>query len=236
MTFVDAKSLSIEPGQIAVGLTHGDFGAHVGLIFHSAKDGLKLLHLRFHLDLVAEHYPPAFQCWIGTIPDLHKTNAKFLVGIARKIATRPPSIKFGINAFKANGSFDSNGRYHAPKGSDGLTCASFVAQLFRAYAIDLVDIQSWHERPEDVEWGNAVCDLLKKKGATDDHVAAVRGNINGIRLRAEEVAFAADVPSKERPVKFTEASIGGGGTIKKLQEVCPAPSRPRSSPPPLGAT
>lgn len=222
MAFVNATGLTFSRDQIAIGLTRGAFGSHIGLAFHSAKDGVQLLHLRFHRDVVAESFPISNQCWIATIPEFQKTNSKILVAIARAVASRKATINFGINLLAANGSFDANGRYTAPRGSDGLTCATFISEIFRAVGLPLVQLDTWEARDQDLVWGNDVCALLKHRGgASDEHIEAVRSSINGLRLRPEEVAFSADLPSRARPVAFAEASVGGVNVMNFLNAECP---------------
>jgi hypothetical protein len=169
----------------------------------------------------------AEQCWIATVPELQKTNSKILVGIVRYAASRKQSINFGINLFAGHGSFDANGHYNAPRGSDGLTCATFVSELMRAAGLPLVDLQSWQPREVDVAWGNSVCELLRNHGrASEEHISVVRANINGLRLRPEEVAFAADQPVSSRPVDFVSSSIGGSAVMRVLSTICPVPNVP----------
>lgn len=225
MAFVNTTALAFSKEQIVIGLTHGAFGSHIGLAFHSAKEGVQLLHLRFHRDISSDPFPVENKCWIITVPEVHKTNSKILIGIVRALANRKPTINFGINLFKTNGSFDANGRYTAPRGSDGLTCATFISEIFRAAGLPLVRNDTWETRDSDVAWGDEVCNLLKTKGnASDEHIAAVRANINGLRLRPEEVAFAADQPSRFRPMAFAEASGGGATVMTTLHIACPLPA------------
>lgn len=222
MAFANAATLTFAKDQIAIGLTRGAFGSHIGIAFHTVKDGVRLLHLHFHRHLGVDAFPVEGQCWIATVPELHKTNSKILVGIVRFAASRKQSINFGINLLASHGSFDANGHYTAPRGSDGLTCATFVSELLRATGLPLVNLQSWQPRDEDVAWGNNVCTLLRDRGrASPEHIAVVRANINGLRLRPEEVAFAADQPLASRPVDFVSATAGGSAVMTRLNSICP---------------
>lgn len=136
----------------------------------------------------------------------------------------PSSIKLPNHSRRhwADAYFDANGRYTAPRGSDGLTCATFISEIFRAVGLPLVQLDTWEARDQDLVWGNDVCALLKHRGgASDEHIEAVRSSINGLRLRPEELAFSADLPSLARPVAFAEASVGGVNVMNFLNAECP---------------
>src|SRR2546423_405161 len=116
-------------------MSHGAFDGHIGLAFHSKDEGSQLLHLRFHRDLKVEPFPPVSPCWIACVAQMPLLTSRHLVGIVRYIAKRLPIINFGVNFIAAKGSFSLTGEYNAPAGSDGLTCATFITEIFRTSGI-----------------------------------------------------------------------------------------------------
>lgn len=220
MAFDSAPQRAIEPGQVAVSVSRGRFGAHVGLVFTDAQKVIRVVHLAWHKSVKVDVFPDPERCWIATIPDLPPTTAKTFVGVLRKIAKRQPHIPYGINVLAAFGSFSDSGDYRAPKGSDGLTCATFVSELFRAIGAKLVIETTW---PEGVntDWANGVVELLKETGASEEHVAAVQANLNGIRIRPEELGAAADLPYKDWAVKYEAADPGSAAVLANLNLKCP---------------
>lgn len=218
MAYVDAKAFAFSKDQIVVALSPGLFGGHLGVAFHSPH-GPKLLHLAFHRKVVTEDFPPTRACWIAAAAKVHPINAKFVGAVVKAISENKPEVNFGLNIFASNGSFDHKGNYTAPPGSDGLTCATFVAQIFADAGLPIVDITTWKPRDEDIAWGNAVCDELRDANATQEHIDTVRANITGLRVRPEEVAYAA--VTSPWPVDFSIASSGGVDLRDTLQTICP---------------
>ena len=222
MAFVHAASAEFSRGEIAIAITHGAFGSHAGIAFHSSKEGTKLLHLQFHKRLAVESFPPA-HCWIATRVDLPALAAKQLVGIVRAIAQRRPTINYAVDCIAARGSFDSKGHYSPPKGSKGLTCATFVSEIFRAARLPLIAEGTWTADDNNIKWANDVCDLLAKHGAGEEHVNAVKASINGLRVRPEEIGAASNIPFSARPLKYDIAPPLAAEVMKCLHGECPLP-------------
>ncbi|MES2046792.1 MAG: hypothetical protein V4447_00210 [Pseudomonadota bacterium] len=219
MTFLAVADLEFSKDQVAIAVTHGLFGSHAGIAYHSVKDGLQLLHLAWHQRLVVDSYPLAY-CWIACKPEVPPLASKQLVGIVRAIAKRKPSVNYAVDAIAAKGSFDANGHYRPPKGSKGLTCATFVTEIFRAALLPLIKEETWAAKDVNVKWANDVADRLQRD-ADEVHVAAVRASINGIRVRPEEVGAAGTVPFKQRPVLYDVAFDAAPKVMTHLHQVCP---------------
>lgn len=231
MTFGAAANIVLGIDEIGIGIARGRFGGHAGIAFHSAKDGLQLVHLRWHKSLAVEAYPPQEDCWIVCKPEIPPLARKQLVGIVRAIAKRKPQISYALDCIAGKGSFDANGHYRPPKGSYGLTCATFVTEVFRASRMPLVKEATWQKTDENIKWANDVIALLESKGVDADHIKAVKASVNGLRMRPEEVGAAGVVPFKERPVDFDVASRGGIEVMEVLDRTCASPP----AVPPFGA-
>jgi hypothetical protein len=160
-------------------------------------------------------------CWVATPLKIPTGASKAIVALARAVATRGPTINYGINFIAARGSFDPNGAYKPPKGSDGLTCATFIVELLRAGKIDLVKSANWKANVANVEWANQVCNSLANTPGVDQaHVDAVRRNINGLRMRPFEVAGAASLDPKSWPAEFDDVQVPAQHVADKLDQVC----------------
>jgi len=225
MAFACAVASPIQPDQVGVAISRGRFGTHIGLVFTDAQKTTRILHLAWHKKVVVDAYPepspPSPQCWVTLVPDIPPTSAKAFVGYLRKVAKRQPPIRYGIGVLAAIGSFSENGDYKAPKGSDGLTCATFVTELFRLVALKVIKEPSW---PPDVngDWAEAVCsELSRTEGVTEEHVEAVRAGKHGIRIRPEEVGAAASSTYKGWPVPYPDASGGSAAVLQSLEGCCP---------------
>lgn len=222
MPYVQASGLSFPKDKLAVAVTHGAFGNHIGIAFHSAKEGVKLLHLASHINLRTDDFSEELpKKWVSSVVDLPASVSIQMVAIVRSLAKRLPHINYGINVIAAAGSFDSTGRYKAPKGSDGLTCATFVSTIFHDFRLPLIQEETWLPSPENAQWGIMVYEWLRDKCNADEaHLEAVRQNINGLRVRPDEVAAAADIPFSQRPVNFEIATKGAPAVLAALQAIC----------------
>lgn len=226
MAYLRHDALEIAKDCPFIAITFGSFGSHLGVAFQSAKDGVQVLHLAGHCDLRTDTFPPPGQCWIAAPVLLPPLAAKTIVGIIRSMAKRTPKIPYGLNFLRANGSFDSSGRYKAPKGSLGLTCATFITTLFDDLRAPLVKQDTWLAKTANIKWAHDVCDSLTNSGKVSlDHIEAVKLNIDGLRIRPEEVAVAAEVPFKARPIDYLNASSNAHLVMQSLISVCPVPAR-----------
>jgi hypothetical protein len=160
-------------------------------------------------------------CWISSPLNIPSGASKAIVALARTVASRGATINYGINFIAAQGSFSANGTYKPPKGSDGLTCATFVVELLRAGKVDLVKSSDWKAYEANVAWANLVCQYLEKTVNIDmDHINAVRSNINGLRMRPFEVAGAAGIDPRCWPVDFEDVQAPAADVANQLRNTC----------------
>jgi hypothetical protein len=221
MAYVHSAALEFPKEKAAIAVSRGAFGSHLGIAFHSAKDGVQVLHLRTHLQLFSETFDASRLCWVASPLDLPPKASAQVVSIIRGLAKRRPHIPYGLNFLKSNGSFDPNGHYKAPKGSNGLTCATFVSTLFSDLRAPLIQPATWQPSDENRAWAEDVCKFLETHGVPEDHVAAVRGNVDGLRVRPEEVAVAAVVAGADLPIDFTRATADAPMVMATLHAACP---------------
>lgn len=228
MTFESLQSVTFRNDQVAVALSHSNFGGgHIGIAFHHAKEGPKVVHLAWHKDLRVEAISPALKvCWVSTTLRIPPVASKAVVGIVRAVASRLPQVNYGINLIAAKGSFTLRGEYRPPKGSDGLTCASFVVEVLRAASVSLVKYETWRAETANNNWADQVCQGLAATQVPQSHIDAVQKNArNGLRLRPYEVAGAATMPARELPVDFDTAQPAAKEAEAKLLNMCPVPHR-----------
>lgn len=223
MAIANLTTIPFEAHQLAIAVSHSNMGAgHIGLGFHSAKEGPKVLHLAWHRRLDVDVIPNDLRaCWAATPLGVPPIASKQLVALVRAVASRRAMIGYGINFSAARGSFDSSGRYKPSKNSDGLTCATFVVEVLRAGMVDLVKGESWRGDVANEAWGHAVCDELERS-ADAEHVAVVRKNVNGLRMRPFEVAGAAQLGSSKWPADFDSVQMPAKEIEDQLALVCPA--------------
>lgn len=218
--FGPASALALDKNELAIGIAHGAFGSHAGIAFNSVKDGLQMLHLRWHHELVSDAFPTE-NCWIVCKLDLPTVLAIQVVSMVRSVAKKLPAINYAVDSIGGKGSFDKNGIYKPPKGSQGLTCASFVTEIFRACRVPLLKEETWPATDENKAWAADVIALMRRKGLSPDHIAAVEKSVNGIRIHPNEVGAAALIPHKSRPCDFATVSAIAPTVKDKLNQYCP---------------
>jgi hypothetical protein len=228
MALKDLRSVPLLFGEneIAIAVSHGLFGeGHIGICFYAAKDGPKVMHLAWHEQLRINVIPTDLQnCWAAATLGVPHAASKAIVGIVRSVAARGATIRYGLNFIAAYGSFSPTGKYKPPKGSDGLTCSSFIVEVLRAARVNLVKEDTWRAEIENTAWANRVCDLLIQKGADVDHVASVRKSINGLRMRPFEVAGAARLGPSSWPADFDSVQEPAAAVRIDLNAICPPPA------------
>lgn len=207
--------------QIAIAVSHSSFnGGHTGIAFHSSKNGPQVLHLAWHQKITLESIPVELKaCWIADPLPAPPSASKQVVAFVRAVATRLPKINYAVDFISSKGAFDSNGHYKPPKGSKGLTCASFVVELLRACRIDLIQEKSWVSDPANTVWANEVCEYLEKTDPA--HASEVRKTVQGLRLIPFEVAGASSNGPKCWPVNFSDAQRFAVPVREQLTAICP---------------
>lgn len=224
MAFSPLGGIPFNKDQVAVAVAHSRFGGgHSGIAFHSAKLGPQVLHLAWHQKLEVDPLPGPLGnvCWVAAPLPTPPSASKQVVAIVRTVAARLPKINYGTDFISARGSFAADGSYKPPKGSTGLTCASFVIEVLRASKISVVQEATWQSDERNVRWANSVCDYLAN---TDpEHAEAVRKNINGLRIIPFEVAGAAASGPASWPVDYVTAQQLAQPVLAVLCALCPPP-------------
>lgn len=220
MPFVRLSQIDVRAEDVGIAITDGEFGAHVGILY--CEQGPKVLHMLGHLKVRAEELAVclARSCWIARLVDIPAYAQKHFAAILQAVARSQPQIPFGLNLLAARGSFDPHGQYTAPAGSDGLTCASFVSEVFRSAALDIVDETTWPVALENMEWGNRVIELLQRLNAKPEHIAAVRDGFVGLRLHPFEVGAASARSFAEWPIQYTVAHDGMRTVVDLRNDLC----------------
>lgn len=235
MTYQSAASRLLTNDQVAIAITHGIFGVHLGVVFFDEQDSPKLLHLALHKRLLIDDYPPQTP-WAVSLIELGKWSAvqarALLCGMSQKYAGayKEDSIHYGINLFAGIDSIQVDGQYTPTEDCDGYTCSSIVASAFGKIGFPLVDLKSWESKEINRAWGRAIVCMLTAFGTPPDHVALVEKNNNGLRLRPEEVAAAGEIAQSMRPVKYGDIQQRADDVFKEMLAVCGQPQSLGDSP------
>ena len=90
----------------------------------------------------------------------------------------------------------------------GLTCATFIVELFRELQIPFIDLSSWRQRAGDAEWAARILQLLSvHSSASRAHVEAQYGAIGHMRrVRPSDLVAAGllQSPNAMKGVEFKD--------------------------------
>lgn len=224
MSFDTSDKIPLDADKVAIGLTHGIFGSHLGVAFHTKEGGAKLLHLANHRLLCFDPYGE--KRWITSVVPFEPTEAIQFIALARNYASvhvGKDGPNYGINLLAGKGAIDTEGNYSPSKDSDGFTCASIVAEIFNASAFEVVDLASWQATQQNRVWGGAIVEMLKAGGAHPDHVIAVSKSVNGLRLLPEEFAAAAERSSEHWPTAQGDLTARATALTAEILAKCGPP-------------
>jgi hypothetical protein len=172
---------------------------HVGLIYRVDND-LNLLHLAWHIDLRNEPVKPGYFWGVCGLFVDDALNGKIFAARMLSVARNQGIIPYGVyangKAFAENGSF-----VPFPEPGMGLTCATFVIQLFHSFGHAICDLSSWEARDDDATWQAEIIEKLRED--YPQHADRVSDYIGRHRIRPEEAAAAVMNPAP--PTSFSRA-------------------------------
>lgn len=88
----------------------------------------------------------------------------------------------------------------------GLTCATFIVELFSELGIPFIDVETWQHRPEDAEWKKRILALMSNS-MSQEHINGQLAKIGQtIRIRPADIAAAGHLvhQNMENPLHFSE--------------------------------
>jgi hypothetical protein len=172
---------------VAVGISScGHDRRHVG-IFYRSSGTLQFLHLAWHFDLRSSS-PKHCYGWVQ--PNLNPARSRNISALCRLILRKNLNgIPYAFSS--PNDCIDSNtGAYLLGPTNHGLSCATFVAAVFHAGGLPLIQYDSWPPvRQGDSEWKAFVIEQLQASGASSLHIEAVKIQDNA-RVRPEDIVAA----------------------------------------------
>jgi hypothetical protein len=225
MVFGSVNEVVLPEHGIALALFHSDLGGgHLAILFNEKGNKLRMMELGWHHKLFVSDLPSP-KCGVAIPLALPPAAGKGVVAVVRAISRKLPKISYGIDFIASKGSF-SGSVYSPPKGSNGLTCASFVLEVMRSAAVLLIHEETWEPSASNAEWAAEVVKLLREHGAEEKHIEAVEKGMSDLRLIPFELAAAASLPVEQRPAKYTAVQQIAGELRNHLNRICPLPMKP----------
>jgi hypothetical protein len=90
----------------------------------------------------------------------------------------------------------------------GLTCATFIVELFNELGIPFINVETWQQRNGDIEWAEWILSLLSEN-MTSEHIEAQKKKIGqNVRIRPSDIAAAGHLVNREMvaPLNFDEVN------------------------------
>ncbi|WP_349041459.1 hypothetical protein [Agrobacterium sp. SORGH_AS 787] len=173
---------------------------HVGLLYRDSI-GVQFCHLAFHHDLRFEAARTDYY-WASS-KVFNEDDENEMVLAARLIALQKQGgmIAYGFCSGDKP-SFSSQGEFIGfPCSGMGLTCATFVLEIFHSMGFFIADIASWENRDSDAAWKDSI--LSHVRLIDEEHSISAETYKTSVRIRPEEAA--ACVLSHEPPTRYKEA-------------------------------
>lgn len=190
-------------------------GPHAAILYRSAEGRPKFLHLAWHRVLRDEGFAGQEQEFVSVEPNLERDDRVALAAYCRRIALANMArraIPYNLR-YEPGTTFDPDtGDFLLPEGATGLSCATFVVQVFRSAGLPILDASTWPPaRPKDrerqrtlIEWLRDYPDPRHRDPIQADRLEA---EVGCPRIRPEEVAGAC--LEDEIPAGFEQCEPNG---------------------------
>lgn len=179
-------------------------GGHVGLLYRVVRQEIAFLHLGGRNDLRSDAPPDAIYCWIE--PEIPPARAMAIAAFCRRIWKQSQGGKIVYGFGRSGHYFDLSSGRITRNAKVGLTCASFVLEVFDSAGFPLVINDTWPRPSEnDIEKQKALfSQIIWDKDQNDDERAAVEAEIGNVRYSPMQVAGAST--GKPLPASYSYAS------------------------------
>jgi hypothetical protein len=137
---------------------------HAGIIYRDVDGEVFMLELRGPNELHREACRPSVG-W--TIPTLKREELRLVAQMCDLVWTvhrANQDIPYDIE-YTRDGRFNANtGQLELGGKLKGLTCATFVLAVFNSFNIQLLELDSWQIRPDDIEWQHWIAECFQDPG------------------------------------------------------------------------
>jgi hypothetical protein len=189
---------------------------HIGVLYKSDDNVPYICHLAWHYILRAAEVPSDDYDWLQS--DLDELDQKVARAAFAGIGeTKQVPIPYST-IYRGTYFEPQTLRYMRTEPGAGLTCATFIIEVFAALGIRLLKLDTWRERPSDEAWRLEMLAWLgHAPNVQPGHIEAQKAYVRDPRFRPEEVAAA--VASSDCPLDFDTAIARGDeitGTMRRV--------------------
>lgn len=196
---------------------------HCGVL-HKDDNEARFLHLAWHHFLRNDLDLESYSDYIFVCPTIETDRIPAMTALCRNIYNHksnkaPLGIPYAVNY--TDSKFKLSGTLRLGEADHGLTCATFVLAVFASGGFDLLKLEEWTSRSEDIEWHEFIVRELTKgmeKGyVSPEHVDKVKGEIGCSRFRPEQVAGGST--AQDLPSSFSYANDAGQFLVEILAKL-----------------
>ena len=188
---------------------------HAAIVFKDrAKPNVSLLHLAWHYDLRSEPLQPGYRC--VPMPSFDEEELQLFAEQASRIFEENSSgIPYGMG-YTGAAVFGGDLKYLESPGA-GLTCATFLLGFFDTLGFEIIDVESWESRADDVVWQGSIYAVLERK--LEKESALVQKDLigNAFRFRPEEVVGSVGI-YQNAPLDFGESTAVGVRLLSEMEK------------------
>lgn len=188
---------------------------HAAIVFKDrAKPNVSLLHLAWHYHLLSEPLQPGYRC--VPMPSFDEEELQLFAEQASRIFEENSSgIPYGMG-YTGAAVFGGDLKFLESPGA-GLTCATFLLGFFDTLGFEIIDVESWQSRADDVVWQGNIYALLEKRLEKDNAIAQKDLIGKAFRFRPEEVVGSVGIYQNE-PLEFSESTAVGARLLAEMQK------------------
>lgn len=174
---------------------------HCGIIYKSEEDEERILHLAWNFKLrntlISENQYGKYYFVNHNINMIRQMDmAAWLENIYRENINK---IHYGL--YYKHTYFEHKGIIRLGENECGLTCATFVLAVFKSAGLELIDLDNWPVRPDDLNWQDSLINSIELLEPEDkDYIKKLHKEKGCPRYKPQEVT--ASITFDNRPEHF----------------------------------
>lgn len=191
---------------------------HIGILYTDSGNTEKLLHFAWYKKLRNDNPKDKYIWYDIALDEINKITLSAWCEVI--FHANQNNIPYDINMYGT--SFDETGEFQKTQTYSGLTCATFVMQVFHSHGLKIIDLANWPIREEDKTWQFNIAKTLLEEIPLINRAPYLKTKLQEImlgvqRFRPEEVAAAAileDPPHQQDSVQETSQEL-----VQALSEI-----------------
>jgi hypothetical protein len=190
---------------IAIRLS-GERQHHIALVYEASDSAVCLSHLLWHRHFHGRDQWDAQYYW-NTVAGMHETNRKVVASWLESLAKWPQKIGYGFSSEGCEFITTATGMtsFVSKTPGKGLTCATFILLVFDRLGFQVLNSDSWPQRPDDAVWqAEIIAKLRLHSTMSEEELGSLANDVGSVRFRPIEVAAATEL--ENWPVDFSEAA------------------------------